>query len=47
MSELQRASVFAIVEETTVGELKAPTSGSDAIPLRSGFSQTSSLERIS
>ena len=46
MSELQRASVFAIVEETTVGELKAPTSGSDAIPLRSGFSQTSSLEEL-
>lgn len=46
MSELQRASVFAIVEETTVGTLKAPSSGSDFVPLRAGFSQTSSLEEL-
>ena len=46
MSELQRASVFAIKQETTVGSLIAPTLGSDAVPLRKGFSQTSSIEEL-
>lgn len=46
MAELQRASIFAIKEETTVGDLVAPTSGADAIPLREGFSQTSSIEEL-
>lgn len=46
MSELQRASLFAIKEETTVGDLIAPTAGADALPLREGFSQTSSIEEL-
>lgn len=45
-SELQRASVFAIVEETTTGTLKAPASGADFVPLRAGFSQTSAVEEL-
>lgn len=43
---LQRASVFAIVEETTVGTLKAPASGTDFVPLRDGFSQSSEIEEL-
>jgi len=46
MAELQRASVMAIVQETTVGELKAPTAGTQAIPLREGFAQTSTIEEL-
>jgi hypothetical protein len=46
MAELQRASVFAIKRETTVGDLIAPSLGSDAIPLREGFSQTSAIEEL-
>ena len=46
MSELQRASLFAIKEETSVGDLIAPTAGSDAIPLREGFSQSSNNEEL-
>lgn len=46
MSELQRGSVFAIVQEDTVGVLKEPTSGSDFIPLKSGFTQTTTIEQL-
>lgn len=46
MAELQRASVRAIVEETSIGVLKAPTSGTDFVPLRPGFSLTSSIDEL-
>jgi len=42
---LQRASSFAVKEETTVGDLTAPVSGSEFVPLRSGaFSMTPNVE---
>lgn len=46
MAEITKASVFAIKEETTVGELIAPTVGTDYIPLRSGFSMEPGLEEL-
>jgi hypothetical protein len=46
MSILQRASVFAIKEESTVGVLTAPTTGADFIPLRAGFSQTATVDQL-
>lgn len=38
MAEKNRASVLAIVEETTIGELKMPTSGTQYLALQEGFS---------
>lgn len=46
MAELKRASVLAIKEETTVGELIAPTAGSDFIPLRAGYSLSATNEEL-
>ncbi|MEM5807967.1 MAG: hypothetical protein QW818_02440 [Candidatus Aenigmatarchaeota archaeon] len=46
MAELQRASVFAIREETTIGELIAPSAASQFIPLRPGFEQSSEVETL-
>ncbi len=46
MAEITKASVFAIKEESTVGELTEPTAGSDFIPLRSGFSMESGVEEL-
>lgn len=43
VASLKRASVSAIVEETTIGELKAPTAGSDFIPMRPGESMVAEL----
>ena len=45
-NELQRASVFAIKEETTVGTLVSPDAASQFIPLRPGFSMTPNLEEL-
>jgi len=45
MAEQTRATIGAIVEETTVGVLKKPTAATDFIPLRSGgFSQDPQIE---
>lgn len=41
---LKRSSVFAIVEETTSGTLKAPSSGNEFVPLKSGFEMTYEAE---
>lgn len=46
MAELQRASAFALVPEVTVGEIVSPTLGSQFVPLREGFAQSSTLEEI-
>jgi len=46
MAELQKATVMAIVEEDTAGELKFPTADTDFIPLRSGFSAEATVEEI-
>lgn len=45
-SYLQRASVFAIKEETTVGDLIAPTAATNFIPLKSGFSLSSEVASL-
>lgn len=44
--EITRASTFAIKEETTVGELIAPSAGSDYIPLRAGGTITPEIEEL-
>lgn len=41
MSELQRASVMAVIEEDAAGTLKAPTAATDFIPMRSGGDEIS------
>ena len=46
MAELQRASVLAIKEETTVGELIEPTAGSDFIPLRPGSTIDTEFDQV-
>lgn len=46
MAEIVKASVFAVKEETTDGELIAPTAGAEFIPLREGFSQEASFETL-
>lgn len=46
MAEIQRASVFAIKEESTVGELTQPAAAGDFVPLRSGFTLESGLEEL-
>jgi len=44
--QLQRASVMAVVEETTVGTPVAPSAGTEFIPLRVGFSMEPALEEL-
>lgn len=46
MAELQRASVLAIKEETTVGTLVEPSAGSDFIPLRPGNTLDAEFEDL-
>ncbi len=46
MAEIQRASVFAIKEESTAGSLVEPSVGADFIPLRSGFTLEPGLEEL-
>jgi len=46
MANLQKATVFAIKEETTVGTPVAPTGGTDFVPLKTGFSMTPNLEEL-
>lgn len=46
MANLQKATVFAIKEETTAGTPVVPSAGSDFIPLRAGFSMSPNLEDI-
>lgn len=46
MAEVQRATVLAIVEETTAGELESPSAGSDFIPLRAGFAANAEVETL-
>lgn len=41
---LQRASIFAIKEETTAGTLVIPSAGSDFIPLKKGFTMEPAFE---
>ena len=46
MANSQRATIFAIKEETTVGVPVLPTAGSDFIPLRAGFTVTANVEEL-
>jgi len=46
MSELKRATVFAVVPETTIGGLKAPTSATQFVPVRPGAEQTAAVEEL-
>jgi hypothetical protein len=46
MAEIQRASVFAIKEESVAGSLESPSAGADFIPLRSGFTLEPGLEEL-
>ena len=45
-ANLQRASVFGIIQETTAGTLKDLTAASDFIPLKTGFSQEAAVEEL-
>lgn len=45
-SSLQRASAFAVVEELVNGDLLLPTSGTEFVPLRPGFTMSPSLEDL-
>lgn len=44
--EITRASTMAIKEETTTGDLIAPSAGSDYIPLRAGAGITVSVDQL-
>lgn len=46
-SSLQRASVFAVKEESTSGDLILPTAGTEFVPLRPGFTMAPTLEELS
>lgn len=46
MAETSKASIIAIKEELTAGELIAPTSGSDFVPMRPGASVAPAFETI-
>lgn len=43
---LQRASVMAVKEETTVGTIVVPSAGSDYIPLKTGFAMEFAVEEL-
>lgn len=46
MAEVQRATVMALVEETTAGTLKSPSAAGEFIPLRAGFAPQSAVEEL-
>lgn len=46
MANLQKATVFAIKEETTVGTPVSPAAAGDFIPLKTGFSLSPNLEEL-
>ena len=46
MAEIQRATILALVEETTAGTLKAPSAAGEFIPLRAGFAPQAAVEEL-
>lgn len=46
VASVQRATVFAVKKETTVGSLISPSAGTSFVPLRTGFSLSSTFDEL-